>query len=527
MRMGVETYDVLELMTPEEERESIGHFEKITYGILPVGDPGLRRATHEDRTLVAQQYSSPDKVGAISILREIVASENQSNHTLLGRVVAVIALYDIISETGSWTLETVQEITNLFKGVRVDEPMDRHILAGALFARLASHVAKDSEVDTLNQMYASMVGNVTTRREQEVLCAIMGSRNALFRLINENNLRMTFPVATIHQGESNSQYESLGGGFPDTVIYLGRTVENGYYLPSWDKLREAAVYGAPNPQRGVNEPRALMVLIGVESEEATSLSSFKESDKIIKKRKMLHIQLRGLRRPDGNQPNYDALGFVLGSRLSRELRDEFNEIDSAEGDLSGLTIDNKNKMKIKVANDAIKGLLEIITKPIEGVKYTDGSSVSILSSALKESQRHDGIENWGWEEAIESINKSLTRTTFFKNKEGSIMLIGEREIGRIYRAYVWKSELNREDRLALALTAMKNFDCRVWQDIDDVSDRRLVHRVIKEGGNLPQSLEELILKFTEQRLFDIISLRCETIRDVREPKGLAQKLFKN
>lgn len=266
----------------EEVNEKRRFYEHLTLGILPVGDPMLRRLTYQDQAVVAGVYESADIALSMKSLTEIISATSESQHTTLGKVMATIAYFDLITQHGKWNSQTVQEVTGIILEPQRN-PTEKYILAGAFFGRMASQAAQTSDITALKEMYRNLSKNISTRHEQEALCAIEGARNAIWKLIDEGLLRMTFPIATIHDQESSSGRESLGGGFPDTIMYLGRTTAI-YYTPSWKKLEEAAKYGAPNAQKHVNESRALRILIGVELEERQLVDNF-ENSKIFRNKK--------------------------------------------------------------------------------------------------------------------------------------------------------------------------------------------------------------------------------------------------
>lgn len=233
---------------------------------------------------------------------------------------------------------------------------------------------------------------------------------------------------------------------------------------------------------------------------------------------MLHIHLRGLRKPEGNQISYDALSFALSCKLIRELQNGFLDIDRSTD-----AVEVKNTQKIKMIKEETLKLLDQVSQPIDGVIYPDGTPVSILSVSLKESQRFDGNENWGEKEALVSLKRSLFGLNFNTDREGNIRMLTEKDLGKKVMEHVWKYEIDREDKLQLLYIAIKSPDCKIWNEISDYRDRIIISRTLGESGQLPEKFQDMIMASGEKNLFDIIGLRCETVRDIKEPRGLSQK----
>lgn len=501
-------------LTPEEERNERDFFDQLTRSIVFLGDPDYRRITEADAgsvtaiidrvTQAAGLEEEEDRESVLTQslhdgfmqLEDIIGGG--TGHTLLGKVLGVIAYCDLATEYNAWP----SNFGDFFNEVLQTESAygDRIILTAALYARLAYHWVDKFGPEYLEELDGKMIGLVDSRDAAINKLRIHVAARVLSDMLSENELRMRLPWTTVVSNET-VDYPSFSreGGFPETTMHL----HEGFY-PSHRKLQEAVKYGMPEVRGALIVRRMPRLLAGVHVKDVSGLhNTHRERLKTEQSRRFIYMYLRGLRRMQsygddgtGEDCTYDTLSLIGAIRVARELRDEqsitMSEVDALIGDFTE----------------------KLTTTVIE----TEGDELSIISIALAESQQIDGVEGWGRAEAIGEMKRNI-KYLLVRLQGIGFSVRGEDDILAMYRRHIWQVELTHEDKFELACALLSDPECPCWQEIPEADQPELA-QAIHNGKKLDRQFEELVIE--NCRLEDKIDIRCETIRNTFEPETLRE-----
>lgn len=515
-------------LTPEREEHLREYYTNLTTKMLSVGDSELRWGTYQDRKLISSARDSKDIDQSLSDLRTIIAGSG--SHSLLSRTMAMIAYYDIASESSNWG----QDFPGFFREVLATEREQGavEVLSGAFYARLAADIVNEpSGQEKLEELDFSLLGAVDTQEKAARKLGMHVAANTIAQLIEEDQLRMRLPEIIIKKGESYDGYDyERSGGYPDKTMFLGVG-----RLPSYKKMEEAALWGMPDASQYFLNRRIQRLLVGVEVNEVSGAGG-KGKIVVLPDKKLVHIYLRALRKPelsasyafederrfnDGDvmeNCSFDSLSFILAVRLSRSLEGRFNEIE--DKDYTSMKGKLKEDEKRVAAQRATERVVERVSQPIGYL--SNGEQVSVLSVALEESQRFDGTEEWGTEDAKSHLEHSVMALTLV-NEEGALRVRREDEIVDLYKDHIWQKELFAEDKVQLALVLLKDpshpANSYFWNNIPD-SLQNEVALAAHGKGELSQRAQKALLIAMNKHRDAMIVLRCETIRDTYLPQEL-------
>jgi hypothetical protein len=508
-------------------------YANIASQAVEIGDSDLRRTTFLDRVAISQVREEVE-IGDSEVIKEgldklgtIIGGGGE--HSLLAKILATIAYCDIAVQME----EPPDSFVPLLSEAMTTEPESGGdvVLAGALYARLAYHYTpRENGQQIMEQLDEALVGAVETEEQAIMKAGIHAASRVICEMIAEDSLKMRLPVAVISSGVETEISESLGGGYPDKVMYLGVG-----YLPSLEKLKEAALYGMPDASKHILTRRIQRVLAGVELEDPAGESRSIGRIVTVPRRRMVHIYLRALRKPELpadevfadessltrerviNYGSFDSLSYFVAVRTARELR---SPAEAKKLDAVPLRTDAQKRRSVeRIVNRWVRKLAEPVGR------LPDGSKPSVLSVALEESQRFHGIENWGMKESKEHIRYSA-RALVLRKVMGELRIREEDEITDLYRSRVWDEELSEDDLVELGLSLLQNPKSRFWKEMEDVPNdlQNEIARAAIEGKDLGNLARGHVLQAILNKKDDVFVLRCETIRDVLEPRGLSEKI---
>ncbi len=522
-------------LTDEEEDRVRDYYAHLTHQILGVGDADARRQTNKDVASIseARLLSKDSMQEGIEIVQEIMSG---SNHSILAKSLATIAYTDISMENNY----TPQEFWEFLRECILTEPEPggREVLAGTFYARMAFHLlTRENGEGMLQQLDRELIGKIVDAETEKRKLGIHVSARVVSSLLDEDRLRMVLPSVIVHKGTKREAlvYPKVGG-YPYTLMYLPTGS-----LPQDEKLVEAVYYGMPHISSGVLIRRIPRVMVGVEvAEKGKETRSRKSKLVAYPNRRFTHIYLRGLRKPTVpadeafiderdyqekkvfNSASFDSLSFMGAVRVTRYLEKRFVEIDSQKTtSLQRKFISEKeykDERKRASADRAVERWIKKIAHPIVRV---DRVEQSILSVALDESQKHDGIEGWELREAEEHLRYTI-KALVLVNSYGNLFLRGEREIATLYQNYVWKKEFTEDDKLELAYAILDDPKSRLWVFVPEDFQTE-VAQAIHGRQNLDGRTKRRLINLVERKVI----LRLETIVDTQEPLGLRIKRVKS
>lgn len=495
------------LMTEEQMRECVLYYEHITRRILPVADLDQRKATFGDfvTSSTARTLSESGNHTEASEMLLNLLEDTDNKHTVLGRVSAVIAMYDVMANGNLWgDVKLLNRVTNSFKNAVDDQDDGSAILFGALYARFMS-ANMDGDISNIGKVNKMIDEKQTSVKAQRFVCAIRGSRNAIMEMLTEQSLRMQFPVSTLYLKEGEQQQSGVEAitsvGYPDKMLHLG-LFKGRNKIASLRKMWESVLIGAPNPERGILESRPLHFLIGVEEVQKTK--SERQGIKSNIEARLHHIALPGF-----SEDGYNSLTYWSAITISRFLGDTFFG-------MTGEFSDNQEEfaqdewVKKKIAKARIRIHLEQLRE--------DKNGTSILKVAISEHRRLTGKEITE-DQAADILYKSIAKRTFMNDASSGrniVRLKNELVITADFVRHVWDDRLTAQDRVDFIKLSLINRDSPVWEKIPDVNVRRTLDPMIRKVIPFTEEYENMLSEIAEQDpelKYQILVARFETIRD--------------
>lgn len=491
-----------------------------TRRITSIGDITLRRSTIEIERRI-EQFGQ--KVYANNRQLEEVFGElfkiimGGGEYSLLAKVEAVMFSLRLAhkyrySPEGFYKNLSDAIITHPFQG---DIILSGALYTEALRIRRQSVDGKQIDEAELKQIETKIVGPVKDINAARRLERIRGVCGSLTELISEDRLRMGLPSVIVNEGgEQESEYET-GTGYPKSIMYLGINKDKGrgFYV-STEKLIEATRYGMPEKNIGENNYRLPRIILAVETNLSDrELRDLGNTEKVRRKRRLTLVYLRPIRRTELNRqdsPSFDSLTFIGAVRLVREMDKVFLDIDRRVKSSwsQAEVIAQRQKLKKKAVDGWIKRWLTDLDEKVQPL-ISRGKTISPLDLALMESTSIDG-EEWTLDQVNIQLAESVRRLALQK-VEDRFLLRKESDMMEMYRSHIWNIELSGQDRAAMTYAMLADRQHPIWKKLD--SDISFPVR----------KLDDMTLK----RLFPLVEkflvLRCETIRDRREPEGLRDK----
>lgn len=538
----------LDTSADHEKRTLSEVYEYLAEHVVDIGDPDYRRRTLEDRDTIEGMWDKiraadhviwPEKESEVldavdegfGKLEEIIIGHGK--HSMLGKVLAVIAYCDVADQYG-WPDDYHTFLKDAFLGE--NERGGPVLLSGALLARL-QYILTDTQggTDALAVFERSILDNLQKRGQGsplEIKQAIHTVARVFSTQMTEGNMKMRLPWVRVTEGEgTESESMVLVGGYPDSVMFLGIGD-----LVSDEKLTESVQYGVPDIQTGDFERRLPRILVGVRVD--IPIVSKKTHGPIVVEKRFVHIHLRAMRRPSvAFAPNiftteghykrenimdygsFDSLPYVMAVRLARDLRKKFNGIEQTE--YKHLTpqkrVGYKENRKRKVVEEAVARRMELIA---QSVRYDrEGRPVSILSLGLDESQRIDGTKGWDLEAARAHV-KTMMQALSLQNVAGSLRVRDEQAIVDLYLTHIWNREITLNDKFEMVCAILSDPKSPHWGTIPKMYEDDIVNAIYRNGTVDERVQQAIVAQFGLQ---EKLILRCETIRDKREPEGMKQE----
>lgn len=538
-------------LTQEEEQRHRDLFEHLARDVVMVADADLRFATTRDTTHIAdvlrtiqaayaplKEHRIPSSVVAATDERERVFEtavtegfqkvteiiDGGGGHSLLAKVIAVLAYVDIAQEHGwpdGWESFFQQVFTS------TPERGGGVILGGAFYARLASYHLQDGSgtSDFFDELDTLLNRSVTSKKQAINKLGIHATASVLARMIEAQELGMRIPWVRVTQGDNEeSLWEEFGEGYPHHVIYLGIG-----FLVSEKKMGKAVTDGMPDT-RGMLNQRQPRILVGI---TVTDPDSPANDSRFINARRFYHISLRPLRKPSVAAQNafpdersfkredvlryasFDALPYMIATRMSRKLSPKFDEIEKTEYPRvsSKIARQRKEDRKRRILAQTRDHWIEFLTEPLE---THFGNTRSILDVAHIESQLIDGTIHWGAAETVNHLRYTLPALAC-RNANGILIARTENEIADMYLAHIWKEELTLADKYELARALLADTDSLLWRKIPEPY-ATVVAQSVERRTTVPAELMLDVINWIDLR--DRLIFRCETIRYKYEPEGM-------
>lgn len=457
------------------------------------------------------QNDKTSLVDSRDVLMAIISSGE--DRPLYSKIRATCALYDIASNNNLWNSEFFEYLTDTINSKPEEE---KRILFGALYASATAWSLENGK--DLGQTHDNLKDQSSqSEYSSEFLASIEAARAEIKDLFDKFSFRREFATVIIHSNVQESSETIPGVGFPDSVVYLGRS-QGRLRLPSIKKLTETVIYGVPNARSGVNESRTLGVLIGCETpfkrNKTRTVKIENNSDK-----KFSYIYLRGIRGVEKEEnTTFDALSFYVAAKISKNknIPQDFEIIDT-----SGLGEEEKHSKRMKVIARSINLWIDRITDGI-GEKG-DGEPASIFSFALDEYRSFNPSWQGTDADALKKLKLSIATTAFEKMTDGTIRLRSQDEIVAGFIARVWKKDFDDEDRFQMGLAHLQNRDSVLWEEIDKIVPRfkTFISRVVvgisgfeDYALEIAKEMTDAVLEAANRRYSEFLTLRCETIRDI-------------
>ncbi len=456
----------------DREKKIATEYHQLVRKILPVGDIAMRRQTRMDMLSISQARQISQNSSEEAVNRVLSILTNKEDHSMLARSCAMIALYDIATEKGLWTVSLSEKVSNILKNS--EDENHKIVLTGALWARFISE-RNNSDPEAVKTVFSSYRKHTESGGQQDYSSAVFGAARGMFELLHEKNLRMVFPVAVFYDSPNSSgSSELLQNGVPDSVMHLGQT-ERGHMLPSWKKMREAATYGMPN-SINPTEQRLPHMMIGVQVKTET-VNSIQEPQ-IQNRRELYHVSLDGMQ----------TLTLVVAIRAARALE---KDKDTGYYEATDVVVD--------------KYIESIVTENLLDDDFV------ILKTAWHETNKTP----FDLQKTLHEI-KTNARNICIKDYQDNRLPIlqTEEEIVEVVQNQVWEA-LSDEDKFEFALIEIRNMKSPIRMALSYRIELEEINSHLSKGTTLSDNAKNLLLKtISDPRIVEKIFIsRFETIKD--------------
>ncbi len=528
-----------EFLSPQEAKDWGDFFQHLTEGIVSVGEIGLRQATYDDQLVINGVYrwlENGDQGDGfeevVDDLRGIVFAGGE--HSLLSKSMAVVALSDVFFKTDRWPKDVLSRLGEAMS--TEPEPGGGVILSAAFWARTMFHAYNSGGQEKLEQFAAAesyfLSGDRSAESERKKI-AFQKAKKVISELIRVDGMKMRLPTAFITSAKSETEtvQEEIPLGYPDRTIYLGERSGQGM-MPSIEKFHEASRWGVPDISNMLLNPRGLRFLMGVELQESLP-ESRRPGLSYVERKRMLHMFRRSLVRPMDAAvdvfasvdqwtdeqvkefASFDSLSLWMAVRVSRELRKRWERLESLSEDEGQKFVGKMNNLNYWV--DAFGDKLSDYV----GRCHRDGERVSVMSVALRESQRYDGVEGWDIGDALEHV-KATTRALVLKKVGNDLQLRVQTDIEQLYKDVLWDRMLDEDKvQFACALIADQQGGLLELLEYDEAACAEIIGSIngrcsLEKGGNGYRAVLGVINDVKDE----VLKMRWETIRDKRVTESM-------
>lgn len=458
------------LMNGEKEREKRirDSYSNLVDKILPIGDISVRQQTKKDSVLVGQSRTLAQENPSAAIDNILTIFTDDNRHSVLAEVQAMIALYDITTESNLWTPNNASKIIGVLN--KIDDEDQKIILTGALFARFRSDQVQHGQQQSVADIFNAYFQEMRINGSEDYALGVFGSANGITKRLKDQTLRMTFPVSIENTGGGKNYESGSSGssGIPDSVMHLGQSENGNFRLPSWEKIIEGSTQGMPDGLH-VTELRIPHVMIGVQV-NSNAISQNTGSENISNRRELYHVSLTGL----------DALSVILAIRT---LRTNGLEAESLEPSVD-------NIINEKLLNDTDFTVLKIAWGETNNKPFNLEKAVSQLKA--------------------QALYFCLKGEGELRNEQEIMHVILRRILGT----------LTPDDIVDFALIEMRNMDSKVRTKLEPYAELDQINAYLSQNSeNKPPLNTELkkiiwhILKEDASIFNRIFVSRFETIKD--------------
>jgi len=373
-------------------------------------------------------------------------------------------------------------------------------------AWVMTHEGSGQEI--LGEYDERLLGLIDSPRAARRRIAVQAAAEIFASEIQEDAFGMRLPEAELASSytEGSPPHESGGFMIPQSIMYLasGRLV-------SWNKLIEATQLGIPG--RSQPEQRIPELLVGVEIPVGQQTHERTRT-------KLGYVAMRALRKPKRGRidwsvslqtedrlsfgdeklfrySSFDTLSLIAAIRIARQLTEENTPAGFSPANI-------------------IHKVDAVMTRFQTAHPTAFNRADSILSVALRESQKIDGDANWQLPQATHHLKSQIVGLLVSDVDYSKVTWRQESELWELYRQYVIQHELSREDKIEMMGFLLQNTQHELWRKFDRTMSEKAVNSIaqwVHNKSQLPPALADTLIEHVDKYIVQ----RCETIRDIHVP----------